>query len=136
RRSRSAGSTATRSSAPTRLALRLGRRLHPHPTARRPTRIPKKARIGAFTCVESHGLIWAALEEPRWDLPDVPELAAEGWTVVTAGPYTWSSDASRQLENFTDFGHFPWVHPGLLGDPSRPVVPEHTVETDGHVLRY
>jgi phenylpropionate dioxygenase-like ring-hydroxylating dioxygenase large terminal subunit len=28
------------------------------------------------------------------------------------------------------------VHPGLLGDPSRPVVPEHTVETDGHVLRY
>ena len=101
-----------------------------------PTRIPKKARIGAFRCVESHGLIWAALEEPRWELPDVPELATDGWTVVTAGPYTWSSDASRQLENFTDFGHFPWVHPGLLGDPSRPVVPEHTVETDGHVLHY
>ena len=49
---------------------------------------------------------------------------------------TWSADASRQLENFTDFGHFPWVHPGLLGDPSRPVVPEHTVETDWNVLRY
>jgi vanillate O-demethylase monooxygenase subunit len=101
-----------------------------------PTRIPKKARIGAFRCVESHGLIWVALEEPRWPLPDVPELADDGWTVVTAGPYTWSADASRQLENFTDFGHFPWVHPGLLGDPSRPVVPEHTVETDGNVLRY
>jgi len=28
------------------------------------------------------------------------------------------------------------VHPGLLGDPSRPVGPEHTVETDGHVLHY
>ena len=39
------------------------------------------------------------------------------------GPYAWNSDASRQLENFTDFGHFPWVHPGLLGDPERPVVP-------------
>jgi hypothetical protein len=26
------------------------------------------------------------------------------------------------VENFTDFGHFPWVHPGLLGDPDRPVV--------------
>jgi phenylpropionate dioxygenase-like ring-hydroxylating dioxygenase large terminal subunit len=101
-----------------------------------PTRIPTKARIGAFRCVESHGLIWAALEEPRWPLPEVPELHDDGWTVVTAGPYTWSSDASRQLENFTDFGHFPWVHPGLLGDPTRPVVPEHTVETDGHVLRY
>jgi phenylpropionate dioxygenase-like ring-hydroxylating dioxygenase large terminal subunit len=47
-----------------------------------------------------------------------------------------NSDSSRQLENFTDFGHFPWVHPGLLGDPERPVVPEHTVRIDGHVLRY
>jgi phenylpropionate dioxygenase-like ring-hydroxylating dioxygenase large terminal subunit len=40
------------------------------------------------------------------------------------------------VENFTDFGHFPWVHPGLLGDPERPVVPSHQVHTDGHVLRY
>jgi len=40
------------------------------------------------------------------------------------------------VENFTDFGHFPWVHPGLLGDPSRPVVPRHEVSTEDHVLRY
>ena len=40
------------------------------------------------------------------------------------------------MENFTDFGHFPWVHPGLLGDPERPVVPSHQVHTGGHVLRY
>ena len=58
------------------------------------------------------------------------------WTVVPAGPYRWRCDAARQVENFTDFGHFPWVHPGLLGDPERPVVPPHQVRTDGHVLRY
>ncbi len=40
------------------------------------------------------------------------------------------------MENFTDFGHFPWVHPGLLGDPSRPVVPRYEVRTEGHVLHY
>ena len=56
--------------------------------------------------------------------------------VIPAGPYAWDADASRQLENFTDFGHFPWVHPGLLGDPERPVVPDYTVDTDGHVLHY
>ena len=28
------------------------------------------------------------------------------------------------------------MHPGLLGDPERPVVPEHEVRTDGHVLHY
>jgi Vanillate O-demethylase oxygenase C-terminal domain len=58
------------------------------------------------------------------------------WAVVAAGPYRWRCDAARQVENFTDFGHFPWVHPGLLGDPQRPVVPRHQVHADGHVLRY
>jgi phenylpropionate dioxygenase-like ring-hydroxylating dioxygenase large terminal subunit len=101
-----------------------------------PTRIPRKARVPAFRCQERYGLLWVALEEPRWPLPEVQELEDGDWTIVTAGPYAWNADASRQLENFTDFGHFPWVHPGLLGDPSRPVVPEHTVQTDGHVLRY
>jgi vanillate O-demethylase monooxygenase subunit len=101
-----------------------------------PTRVPRKAKIGAFRCRESHRLVWVALAEPRWELPHVHELEAPGWTVVAAGPYAWRSDASRQVENFTDFGHFPWVHPGLLGDPERPVVPDHSVRTDGHVLHY
>ena len=73
---------------------------------------------------------------PRFDLPEAPELDREGWVIVNAGPYRWDSDASRQLENFTDFGHFPWVHPGLLGDPDRPVVPRHEVAVEGNVLRY
>ncbi len=82
-------------------------------------------------------MLWVALDQPRWDLPEVPELESpESWQQVSCGPYIWRCDASRQVENFTDFGHFPWVHPGLLGDPERPVVPKHTVETDGHVLRY
>ena len=100
------------------------------------TRVPEKARIQPFRCQERHGLAWVALEEPRWALPAVPELESADWKLVAAGPYAWQSDASRQVENFTDFGHFPWVHPGLLGDPERPVVPEHSVWTDGPVLHY
>jgi vanillate O-demethylase monooxygenase subunit len=101
-----------------------------------PTKVPAKARVGSFRTAERFGLVWVALDEPRFDLPEAPELDRDGWVVVNAGPYRWDSDASRQLENFTDFGHFPWVHPGLLGDPERPVVPRHTVDTDGHVLHY
>lgn len=101
-----------------------------------PTKVPSKARVEAFSCRERYGQLWVAMDEPRWDLPEIPELESGDWTVVQTGPFTWSSDSSRQLENFTDFGHFPWVHPGLLGDPERPVVPRYTVETDGHVLRY
>jgi phenylpropionate dioxygenase-like ring-hydroxylating dioxygenase large terminal subunit len=101
-----------------------------------PSRVPAKARISNYRCREQIGLVWVALDEPRWELPTVPELEAPGWKVVSAGPYGWQSDSSRQVENFTDFGHFPWVHPGLLGDPERPVVPDHSVRTDGHVLQY
>jgi vanillate O-demethylase monooxygenase subunit len=92
--------------------------------------------VAAFRAQERYGLIWVALQEPVWPLPDVPELEDDGWTVVQAGPYRWQCDAARQVENFTDFGHFPWVHPGLLGDPERPVVPRHEVRTEGHVLHY
>lgn len=101
-----------------------------------PTRVPAKARVPAFRAQERYGLIWVALDEPRWPLPEVPELEDSSWTVVQAGPYQWECDAARQVENFTDFGHFPWVHPGLLGDPDRPVVPKHDVRTEGNVLHY
>jgi phenylpropionate dioxygenase-like ring-hydroxylating dioxygenase large terminal subunit len=101
-----------------------------------PSRVPVKARVAAFRTQERYGLVWVALAEPRWPLPEVPELEDGGWAVVTAGPYRWRCDAARQVENFTDFGHFPWVHPGLLGDPERPVVPRHEVRAAGHVLHY
>jgi vanillate O-demethylase monooxygenase subunit len=102
-----------------------------------PSRVPGKARVATHRCQVRFGLIWVALEEPRWPLPEVPELErAEQWQAIACGPYRWQADASRQVENFTDFGHFPWVHPGLLGDPERPVVPRHTVHAQGHVLHY
>jgi phenylpropionate dioxygenase-like ring-hydroxylating dioxygenase large terminal subunit len=101
-----------------------------------PSRVPAKARVPAFRAQERYGLVWVSMAEPRWPLPELPELEDAGWKVVSAGPYAWACDAARQVENFTDFGHFPWVHPGLLGDPARPVVPRHEVRTDGHVLRY
>ncbi|MDA0162317.1 aromatic ring-hydroxylating dioxygenase subunit alpha [Solirubrobacter ginsenosidimutans] len=102
-----------------------------------PTKVPGKARVDAFATQERYGHIWVALETPaRYDLPDIPELDDPDWVVVQAGPYAWNADASRQLENFTDFGHFPWVHPGLLGDPERPVVPDYSVTIDDHILRY
>ena len=77
-----------------------------------------------------------ALENPVYPLPELPELENTDWKVVQTGPFDWKSDSSRQVENFTDFGHFPWVHPGLLGDPERPEVPKCKVERKGAVLHY
>jgi len=101
-----------------------------------PTRVPARASAVLYRCVERYGLVWVALEEPRWHLPEVPELDDPAWRVVPTGPFAWRADASRQVENFTDFGHFAFVHRGLLGDPAKPVVAAHEVVSDGHVLRY
>ena len=114
-----------------------GRRCTRDPAARAdPTRVPAKARMARFALPRALRADLGRAGGAALALPEVPELedpAAGSWS--TPARTRGRSDASRQLENFTDFGHFPWVHPGLLGDPSRPVVPEHTVETDGHVLR-
>jgi vanillate O-demethylase monooxygenase subunit len=101
-----------------------------------PSRVPAKARATAYRCQERYGVVWVALDDPRWPIPELPELGSPGWKTVLCGPYAWHAEASRQIENFTDLGHFPWVHPGLLGDPSRVVVVAPDVETRGHVLSY
>lgn len=101
------------------------------------TNIPTKARVNTYQSIERYGLIWANLrDEPRYDLPEIPELESDDWKIVNTGPFDWKSDASRQVENFTDFGHFPWVHPGLLGDVNRPIVPDYSVDVEGHILHY
>ena len=105
------------------------------PQAEKPI-IPPKARVDLYRAVERFGLVWVSMGEPPYELPDIPELESGEWRVVNTGPFAWDSDASRQVENFTDFGHFPWVHPGLLGDVERPIVPDHRVDTDGHILHY
>ena len=98
--------------------------------------IPTKARTPVYDCQEKYGLVWVSLADPIYSLPAIPELENGDLKVVNTGPFSWDSDASRQVENFTDFGHFPWVHPGVLGDPSRPLVPDYEVEIKDHVLHY
>ena len=98
--------------------------------------IPTKAKTPVYYCQEKFGLIWVALDEPVYALPEIPEFQNKDWKFVNTGPFNWNSDASRQVENFTDFGHFPWVHPGLLGDPQRPEVPDCKVHIKGAVLHY
>jgi phenylpropionate dioxygenase-like ring-hydroxylating dioxygenase large terminal subunit len=101
-----------------------------------PTRVPARARARAYAARERYGIVWVALEAPARAIPDVPELDDVAWRVVRTGPFAWACDASRQVENFTDFGHFAFVHPGLLGDSAQAVVAPHEVTVDDAVLRY
>lgn len=100
------------------------------------TPIPAKAKTPVYHCQEKFGLVWVALKTPKYDLPEIPEFDDSNFKFVFTGPFDWNSDASRQVENFTDFGHFPWVHPGLLGEPERPEVPNCKVDIRDAVLHY
>ena len=106
------------------------------PQLAEPARVPARARAIVYPTQERYGLVWVALEAPRWPLPEVPELDDGAWRTVRTGPFGWTCDASRQVENFTDFGHFAFVHAGLLGDPANAVVAPHEVRAEGHVLHY
>ena len=101
-----------------RLAFRRNRRLHPNSADGEPDSNPSQGTdrllllSGALRnylgC--SAGTDQTPARDTRTGVTD--------WIVVPTGPFEWQCNASRQVENFTDFGHFPFVHPGLLGDPS------------------
>ncbi len=97
--------------------------------------IPRKAQLTTHRCVEHVGLIWVALDDPIVPLPEFPEYDDERFRVVVCPPYDWNCNASRRLENFLDFAHFAWVHPGTLGDRDFPQVPAHDIERVGDEIR-
>jgi len=97
--------------------------------------IPPKATVAAYRAEERHGLVWVALEEPRDPIPDYPEAGMAGYRTLWT-QYHWNANAARAIENVMDFAHFPWVHPGVLGDRAKPVYPPIEVRAEGNLLRY
>jgi len=83
--------------------------------------IPKKALTPRYDCEIKHGLIWVRLDG-SWNCTDIPYCEAwenpEYRRRIVAEPYDWNSSAERRWENFTDFSHFAYVHPGTLYDPA------------------
>lgn len=76
---------------------------------------PRAAVARAFRAEERHGLVWVCLGEPRHDIVPFPALA-HGWRVFIDGPRIFEAAGPRIVENFLDMSHFPFVHPGTLGD--------------------
>lgn len=94
-------------------------------------RIPTRARTPAYPAVVRYGLVWVALEEPRDALPEFPQYDDPSFHTFCVGQFEWRAGADRFVENAIDVAHLPFVHPGLLGDPERPVVSPYEVRDDG-----
>ena len=100
-------------------------------------RIPPRARLTQYAAAEAAGLIWVCMSgEPRHPLPEFPHRGDPRFRVIEVEPYDWKCSMPRRIENYVDFAHFAWVHDGVLGDRSRPEVPDHAIERAGHELRF
>jgi phenylpropionate dioxygenase-like ring-hydroxylating dioxygenase large terminal subunit len=95
--------------------------------------IPELAHAIAYKTQERYGLVWVALDEPVQPLPSFPDdcFEAEGWKSFLCYKEIWQTSAARSVENFMDFSHFPYVHPGLLGtEEHTEIEPYKVVKTD------
>ena len=84
--------------------------------------IPAKARAKVYRAEERYGLVWVCLDEPRVEIPIFPEEFNDGsynWEAYFSEGQ-WKANAARVTENLADLSHFPWVHPGILGDQDKP----------------
>lgn len=88
-------------------------------------RIPAKARVRSYPCIERGGAIWAwhhlAEGEPFYELPLVPEMDDAGWTPRVVREFRISTSCQEMAENNHDFAHFQYVH----GTESVPDAEEH-----------
>ena len=95
------------------------------------TKIPPRARVGAWTVVETAGMImtWFHAEglPPQWELPAVPEYGNDEWTAYERRSWKIKTHNQEMAENSCDSAHFLYVH-GTVGQPVT------TAETKDHVL--
>jgi nitrite reductase/ring-hydroxylating ferredoxin subunit len=93
--------------------------------------IPQKACVRSYKIIEQYGLVWVCLGEPIHSIADFPEYDDPTFRRYHRNADNWSSSAARLIENFMDAAHFPWVHPGILGNRDQPLVPPMTIEQGG-----
>lgn len=99
-------------------------------------RIPARLSLKQYRCEVSCGLVWVTLDDPVADVPTFPEFRDPGYRVHIAFRQFWDASAARFTENATDFSHFPYVHPGSLGDPEHPEMHPFDVERTSDGLRW
>lgn len=99
-------------------------------------RIPARLELMQYHCDVSYGLVWVALEDPVAKIPDFPEFDDHQYRSHMAFRQFWACSAARFIENATDFSHFPYVHPGSLGDPEHPEMHPFEVERTPYGLHW
>jgi phenylpropionate dioxygenase-like ring-hydroxylating dioxygenase large terminal subunit len=79
--------------------------------------------------LERFGYLWTTLGDAPAELFGVDEYAEADRRSFNAASFAVRTSAGRAVENFFDFSHFPFVHPGYLGDPAHTAIPAYDVSS-------
>ena len=77
--------------------------------------VPPTSHLAPLRNQERFGLVWVAIDEPVCELPGIPEWSNESLQHVWLPPVDINAAAGQFVDNFLDFGHFPYVHAGTFG---------------------
>ncbi|WP_437880418.1 Rieske 2Fe-2S domain-containing protein [Pseudomonas sp. LRF_L74] len=101
--------------------------------------LPPSYKVRTFEVRERYGLLWTCIgEQPLEDVPLLPLIAkVPADELDYLAPEIWPVSAARQVENFIDIAHLPYVHAATLGgDQAAPIKPGRIEQQpDGVLMR-
>lgn len=109
------------------------------PALGREAKLPAHYRVQTFPLRERYGLVWTCLGDPaKHDLPTLPQFEDIDPADITFGPITdWPISAPRQIENFIDLAHLPFVHANTLGgDRNRALKPGRIEQQPDGIIQH
>jgi phenylpropionate dioxygenase-like ring-hydroxylating dioxygenase large terminal subunit len=89
---------------------------------------PRPFGVAAYRCAERYGYIWVALDDPLFDIPDIPEFSAPGYRQVPEFCEVWAAHPLRIMENGFDASHVTFVHKNTFGNPDPSIRPPRIEE--------
>jgi vanillate O-demethylase monooxygenase subunit len=104
------------------------------PALGREAKLPASYRVQTFPAIERYGMVWTCVgDADRHSVPDFPSLSnSDPSEFAYTVPVVWPVSSARQVENFTDLAHLPFVHATTLGgDQMAPVSPGRIKGEDG-----
>lgn len=98
------------------------------PSAQPGVPVPPRAHLTALGAQERYGLVWICPGVPREDIPKIPQEDDPSFRRLNPDVQIWRTSATRMVDNFLDFTHFPFVHAATLGGATEEMVPRLELE--------
>lgn len=109
------------------------------PALGREAKLPASYSVQTFPVQEKYGLVWTCLGDgTRNALPHLPMFDDLDPSKITYGAVNvWPIAAPRQIENFFDLAHLPFVHARTLGgDPHQAIQPGRIEQQDDGIIQH